>query len=72
MIANFIYSQTFTSEKLLQENYHGVDYQVNVVKEQVIVELKTCLQVIFSILLFLGLISLFGVLINTLRSTPGR
>ena len=72
MIANFIYSQTFSSEKVLQENYYGVDYQVNLVKEQVNVELKTCRQVAFSILLFLGLISLFGVLVNTLRSIPGR
>ena len=72
MVANFLYSQTFTTEKVSQENYHGFDYQVNIVKEQVKVELKICRQVFIFMLLFLALISLFGVLINTLRSIPGR
>ena len=75
MIANFMYSQTFTAGKIVDKNYYDVDYQLNLVKLQLkesCIEIKTRLQVTLSILLFLGLISLFGVLIHTLRSIPGK
>ena len=72
IMANLLYSQTFAAKQVSKEVCNGFDYQVSLVKEQVKVELKTCRQVVFSILLLLGLISLFGVLIHTLRSTQGK